>query len=63
MAAANFGSFNGYPTKCKELHAKNQQNFSTLSRDISDLLFQRILVMPDHTQLRGHDNTEASLDV
>ena len=34
-----------------------------LSRDIGDLLFQRTLNMPDHTQLKRHDNTVASMDV
>ena len=31
--------------------------------DVSDLLFQTTLGMPDHTQLKRHDNTKASLDV
>ena len=42
------------------MHAKNQQNHPTLSRDISDLLFQRTLGMQDHVQLKQHDNTAAS---
>ena len=42
---------------------KINKNHSTISRDISDLLFQRTLGMPDHTQPKRHDNTEASLDV
>ena len=42
---------------------KNQQNHSTLSRDISDLLFQRTLGMLDQTQLKRDDNNVASLDV
>ena len=42
---------------------KNQQNHSTLSRGISDLLFLRALDMPDQTQLKQHDSTVASLDV
>ena len=40
-----------------------QQNHSTLSRDLTDLLFQGTLGMPDHTQLKWHDNTVVSLDV
>ena len=32
------------------------------SRDISDLLFQRTLSMPDQTQLKRHDSNVASLD-
>ena len=35
----------------------------TISKDIGDLLFQRTLGMPDHTQLKRHDNTIASTDV
>ena len=31
---------------------KNEQNHSTLFRDIGDLLFQRILGMRDHIQLK-----------
>ena len=42
---------------------KINKNHSTISRDISDLLFQRTLGMPDHTQPKRHDNTEASLNV
>ena len=34
-----------------------------LSKDIGDLLLQRTLEMPDHTQLKQHDNTKASMDV
>ena len=45
------------------MEAKNQQNHWALSRDIGDLLFQRTLGMPDHTQLNRHDNTVASMDV
>ena len=42
---------------------KNQQNQSTMYRDIVDLLFQRPLGMLEHTQLNQHDHTVASLDV
>ena len=42
---------------------KNQQNHSALSKDITDLLFQRTLGIPDHTQLKLHDNNVASMDV
>ena len=42
---------------------KINKNHSTISRDISTLLFQRTLGMPDHTKPKQHDNTEASLDV
>ena len=35
----------------------------TLSKDIGDLLLQRTLGMLDHTQLKQHDNTVASMDV
>ena len=42
---------------------KNQQNQSTMYRDIVDLLFQRPLGMLEHTQLKQHDHTVASLDV
>ena len=45
-------------TKCK-----NQQNHSTLSRDIGDLLFQRTLGMQDHIQPKRYDKTVASIDV
>ena len=31
--------------------------------DVSDLLFQTALGMPDHNQLKRHDNTKAYLDV
>ena len=34
-----------------------------LSRDTGDFLFQRTLDMPDHTQLKRHGNTVASVDV
>ena len=34
----------------------------SLSRDIDDLLYQRTLDMHDHTQIKWHDNTEASID-
>ena len=30
---------------------------------VGDLLFQRTLGMQDHTQLKWHDNTVASIDV
>ena len=59
---AIFCSFNGYLTRCKYVHAKNQQNHSTLSINIGNLLFQRILGIPDNTQLKRH-NTVASKDV
>ena len=39
---------------------KNQQNHSTLSRDIGSSLFQRTLGMLDYTQLKQH-NTVASM--
>ena len=43
---------------------KNQQNHTTLSKDIDDLLVQRTLGMPNHTQLKQHDNNDvASMDV
>ena len=42
---------------------KNQQNHSTLSKDIGYLLFQRTLGMPGYTQLKRHDNTVASMDM
>ena len=42
---------------------KNQENHSTLSTDIGDWLFHRTLGMQDHTQLKGHDSTVASIDV
>ena len=35
----------------------------TLSKDIGDLLLQRTLSMPDHTQLKQHDNNVASMEV
>ena len=35
----------------------------TLSKDIDELLLQRILGMLEHTQLKQHDNTAASMDV
>ena len=35
----------------------------TLSNDIAGLLHQRTLGMRDHTQLKQHDNTLASMDV
>ena len=38
-------------------------NKITQPRDIGDLLFQRTLGMLEHTQLKQHDNTVASLDV
>ena len=41
---------------------KTQQIHSTLSTDIDDLLFQRTCML-EHTQLKQHDNTVASLDV
>ena len=34
-----------------------------LSRDIGDLLLQRTLGMPDHTQLKQHDKTVAFINV
>ena len=40
-----------------------QQNHSIISEDIGDLLFQRTLNMLEHTQLKKHDNTVASIDV
>ena len=43
--------------------SKNQQNNSTLSKDNGDLLFQKTLGMPDHTQLKRHDNNVTSMDV
>ena len=43
--------------------SKNQQNHTTLSKDIGDLLLQRTLGMPDHTQAKWHDDTVASIDV
>ena len=43
--------------------SKNQQNYMTLSKDIGDLLFQKTLGIPDHTQLKQHDNTVASMNV
>ena len=46
-------------TTCK----KPTKSLNPFQRDISDLLFQRTLGMPDHTQLKQHDNTVASLDV
>ena len=33
------------------------------SRDIGDLLFQRTLGMQDHTHIKWHENTVASIDV
>ena len=33
----------------------------TLSKDIGDLLLQRTLGMPNHTQLKQHDNTAPSI--
>ena len=38
-------------------------NKITLSIDISDLLFHRTLGMPNHTQLKQHENIVASPDV
>ena len=35
----------------------------TVSKDIGDLLLQRTLGMPYHTQLKRHDNAVASMDV
>ena len=49
--------------KIQKLLAKNQQNHSTVSKDIGDLLFKRTLAMLDHTQLKRHDNNLASMDV
>ena len=43
--------------------AKNQQNHSILSRYIGDLLFQRTLGMPDHSQLKRNDKNVAFMDV
>ena len=43
--------------------ANNQQNHSTLSRDIDNLLFQRTLGMLHHTQPKRHDITVTSMDL
>ena len=42
---------------------KNQQNQSTISKDIGDFLFYRALEKSDNNQLKQHDNTVASMDV
>ena len=42
---------------------KKKKHRSTLSRDIGNLLLQRMLGMQGHIQLKRHDNTVASTDV